>query len=509
MKTFWIIFISLMFLQSSDKLSAQDIYHNWSTVGGNSNRTGYNDGFFGGAGGFLHIYSSPNTIWGMQIFTNNNRIATTRYVSLNPLKAIVAAYNSFSFNTSWTYGSETGVFVVMGFNDDKVYVRDFRQNGNDSIFALNADDGSVIWRSDFTVERGIIWTAVFADNGDLILPGSGAKRIMRINHMNGDTVWTNSRIIPNTGAENMCVNGNTLYAWQGGLTTPKTIIAIDINAGQIKYSSNTLPGDGDQEIPMTVSESGVVYCIRDGGLMYALKDNGNGFTELWNKIVPHPVGTYSQIGINRDSSVYIPFEKKVYRLDHTNGNAIDSSAELISSGTMNPRFAFDGSRNVYIGNGASDPSQGKYFFLEANLQGLIKEIPMPYNYYSGPAEGGELSNPKILICGAGNEIRSYEYFLQGISGSESQSPDQFTLHQNFPNPFNPVTIIKYQCIMYNEVSLKVFDVLGNEIVTLVNEKQNAGSYSVTFDGSSLSSGVYFYRLDAGDFSETKRMILTK
>ncbi|MFZ1323043.1 MAG: PQQ-binding-like beta-propeller repeat protein [Ignavibacteria bacterium] len=509
MKTICIIFFCLIFVKNHEDIYAQNYSYNWSTVGGNSNRTGFNNGFYTFPNGDLRIYNAPNTIWGMQIFTNNNRIATTRYVSLNPLKAIVAAFNSFPHDTIWTFGSENGVFVVMGFNDNKVYVRDFRQNGNDSIFALNAENGSVVWRSDFTVERGIIWTAVFADNGDLILPGSGSKRIMRINHVNGDTVWTNSRIIPNTGAENMCVNGNTLYAWQGGLTTPKTIIAIDINTGLIKYSSNTLPGDGDQEIPMTVSGSGVIYCIRDGGLMYALKDNGNGFTELWNKSVPHPVGTYTQIGINRDSTIYIPFGKKIYRLDHTNGNAIDSSAELISSGTMNPRFAFDHSKYVYIGNGASDPSQGKYFFLNENLQILLKEIQVPYNYYSGPVAGGELSNPKILLCGAGNEIRSYEHFVQNISGTESQSPDQFTLHQNFPNPYNPRTVINYELRVTDFVKLNVFDVLGNEVADLVNEKQNAGSYSVTFDGNSLSSGVYFYRLDAGDFSETKRMILTK
>ena len=63
--------------------------------------------------------------------------------------------------------------------------------------------------------------------------------------------------------------------------------------------------------------------------------------------------------------------------------------------------------------------------------------------------------------------------------------------------------------MYNDVSLKVFDVLGNEVSTLVNEKQNAGSYSVTFDGSNFPSGVYFYKLEAGEFAETKRMVLIK
>jgi len=85
----------------------------------------------------------------------------------------------------------------------------------------------------------------------------------------------------------------------------------------------------------------------------------------------------------------------------------------------------------------------------------------------------------------------------------------YRLFQNYPNPFNPRTIINYQLPMFNFVSLKVYDVLGNEVAALVNEKQNAGAYSVEFDGSGFSSGVYFYRIEAGDFAETKRMVFLK
>lgn len=92
-------------------------------------------------------------------------------------------------------------------------------------------------------------------------------------------------------------------------------------------------------------------------------------------------------------------------------------------------------------------------------------------------------------------------------------PDFFDLSQNYPNPFNPETAISYQLIAASEVSLKVFDVLGREVATLVNERKPAGAYRVRFNASQRSSGIYFYRLTAsgsqGTFSETKKMVLLK
>jgi len=88
-------------------------------------------------------------------------------------------------------------------------------------------------------------------------------------------------------------------------------------------------------------------------------------------------------------------------------------------------------------------------------------------------------------------------------------PINFSLEQNFPNPFNPSTTIKYQLPKTSLVTIKVFDVLGNEIATLVNEELPAGEYEVEFDASGLTSGVYFYKLTSGDDIETRKMILIK
>ncbi len=87
--------------------------------------------------------------------------------------------------------------------------------------------------------------------------------------------------------------------------------------------------------------------------------------------------------------------------------------------------------------------------------------------------------------------------------------DSYALEQNYPNPFNPVTVIKYSIASSENVKLKVYDILGNEVVTLVNSKQNAGIYESEFDGSNLSSGIYIAKLSAGNYSQQIKMILSK
>jgi len=100
------------------------------------------------------------------------------------------------------------------------------------------------------------------------------------------------------------------------------------------------------------------------------------------------------------------------------------------------------------------------------------------------------------------------YLVTGVA-DERAIPEEFALSQNHPNPFNPTTTIHYELPLEGFVTLKVFDVLGNEVATLVNERKEEGRYQITFDASSLSSGVYIYQVRINDFIDTKKMILMK
>lgn len=133
------------------------------------------------------------------------------------------------------------------------------------------------------------------------------------------------------------------------------------------------------------------------------------------------------------------------------------------------------------------------FFRFYHLQFLNKRIGWAYSVGSGihTTVGGDTT------------------FLTNINNSNSQISNNFILNQNYPNPFNPNTVISYQLSVAGFISLKVYDLNGREITTLINKKQSAGSYSVEFNASNLSSGIYFYTLQTDKFTDTKKMILVK
>jgi len=139
--------------------------------------------------------------------------------------------------------------------------------------------------------------------------------------------------------------------------------------------------------------------------------------------------------------------------------------------------------NILIGNGATHSvkmydSNGVYIedFIPNGLGGLI--------------------TPNAIV------IR--EVNPSSVSGDGDIGEKNFILEQNYPNPFNPSTVISYQLPVTSEVTLKVYNVLGNEVATLVDEYKPAGSYETKFDASGLASGIYFYQLKAGTFVQTNK-----
>ncbi|NWF88464.1 MAG: T9SS type A sorting domain-containing protein [Ignavibacteriaceae bacterium] len=119
--------------------------------------------------------------------------------------------------------------------------------------------------------------------------------------------------------------------------------------------------------------------------------------------------------------------------------------------------------------------------------------------------------------GSIDEIRIYNYALTkeeikvivGVEDDYKQVAENYLLTQNYPNPFNPSTKITYSIPSRSTVRIEIFNSLGQQVNTLVNEEKEAGSYEIEFDGEGLTSGVYYYQLLAGDFLQTRKMILLK
>jgi hypothetical protein len=97
----------------------------------------------------------------------------------------------------------------------------------------------------------------------------------------------------------------------------------------------------------------------------------------------------------------------------------------------------------------------------------------------------------------------------GVAEINNSAPSQFALNQNYPNPFNPTTVISYQLSVSSKVNLKICDLLGRKVTTLVNGVESAGHHAINFDGSGMPSGIYFYRLQAGTYTATRKLVLMK
>ena len=123
------------------------------------------------------------------------------------------------------------------------------------------------------------------------------------------------------------------------------------------------------------------------------------------------------------------------------------------------------------------------------------------------------ANHGWLLCGNGNIFYTDNNggIVTGIDEENisNKIPESFVLYQNYPNPFNPTTEIKYALKQREHVLLKVYNISGEEVATLVNKNISAGTYSVSFNGKGLASGAYFYKLTVGNFTQSKKMVLLK
>jgi hypothetical protein len=133
-------------------------------------------------------------------------------------------------------------------------------------------------------------------------------------------------------------------------------------------------------------------------------------------------------------------------------------------------------------------------------------LPCRLIYFAFPFETIYPFQSRISVM---DKILGYFLVMDVENDKFASLPTIFNLHQNYPNPFNPTTTIRYELPKSSLVTLKVFDLLGREVATLVNEQKSTGRYSVTWDASSMASGIYFYKINAGEFREAKRLILLK
>ncbi len=218
---------------------------------------------------------------------------------------------------------------------------------------------------------------------------------------------------------------------------------------------------------------------------------------------------------NRMKTQFSPPTKMV-RGVFDNGNGTDPSSVYSEMKGIGGTSPWNPPAPVYLET-QTGLMHSKYILIDADLPSSNPIVQTgSFNYSTAATIGNDENYLMIFDSLIANQY--YQEFVKrytqaggsiSVNKISSEVPETFVLGQNYPNPFNPSTTINYSLPKFNFVSLKIFDALGREVKSLVNGYQTPGTYKVTFDGSGLTSGVYYYKLMTSGFSETKRMVLVK
>jgi hypothetical protein len=192
----------------------------------------------------------------------------------------------------------------------------------------------------------------------------------------------------------------------------------------------------------------------------------------------------------------------------------------VSNYTVNYKIQFKLLTNLQP-PGIPANNTGSNIFYDSAATAFLSISPLELTYngktwyfqrWQGTGNGSYTGNnpsPQLIMNNVILESAIYDTIPIGVHGQSSELPKVYELFQNYPNPFNPVTKIEYALPKDGEVTLVIYDVLGNEVLTLYKGYRRAGYYEADFDATNLASGIYFYRIASGSFTDVKKMLLIK
>ena len=394
-------------------------------------------------------------------------------------------------------------------DSEDIGVADFDQDGDLDIIFVSEDD----FTNEFYINDG---NGFFSDSTNRI-PVTGKSNAVLAIDINADSVM--DIVIGNQGQNVILINdGNGFFTDESSTRLPaNTNTTQDLEWGDID-------NDGDDDL-LEGNENGNRILINDGNGFFTdetasrlpligeetrevdLGDvDGDGDLDIFyaNVDFMNLNSSFNRLLLNDGtghftdvSATNIPQE-----LEHTvDGDFVD--VDLDGDLDILTAQAFGSNYEVLLndGNGVFTDGTNKVYDPLPTGNGIDVEA----SDYTGD---GLID---IYLTGFQRTDYLYEAVSNITSVEEIGSNDlhDFNLEQNYPNPFNPTTIINYQIAELSNVTVKVYDVLGNEVATLVSGEKPAGSYEVVFNGGKLSSGIYYYKIQLNNFTETKKMVLIR
>jgi hypothetical protein len=398
--------------------------------------------------------------------------------------SIVIFYSSSDaqwVQTNGLYVGDVCTFAISGTNLFAGTTDFFVDSGG--VF-LSTNNGSS-WIA--TSLQGTIVSAL-AINGTNLFAGTPNGIFLSTNNGTG---WTDLNVLfGDTRA--FAISGTNLFAgtYGGGVfvSTDNGTNWTQVNNGLTNYVV----------IAFAVSGTNIFAGTYSGGVFHST-NNGSIWTEVNSGLTGNHVTSLTVSGTNlfagSNDGVFLSTN------NGSNWNAIGLQDTLVSTLSVYGTNLFAGTSDILGNSGGvflSNNNGINWTDVNSGLPntGILALTISGTNLFAGTVGSGVWRRPLLEM-------------ITSVEDHSSEIPFQFTLEQNFPNPFNPSTKIRYSVSQNSNVMIKVFDILGNEIEILVNEEKPVGTYEITWYAANLPSGVYFYKLQAGNYFEMKKMILLK
>jgi hypothetical protein len=326
-----------------------------------------------------------------------------------------------------------------------------------------------------------------AINGNRIFAGILSNGVCYTDNFGAN--W-NGTSLYNRNAGSIKVSGNNIFAISGSvyISTNNGVnwTSTGLNYGSLstlEISGNSIYAGGD-----------VNFIPPDNGGIWLSSNNGGNWTRIMydQSVLIIAVSGNNIFAGTRSHGIY---------LSTNNGS---NWAQIAFSNCMITSLAINGN-NIFTG---VNNNNGIYLSTDNGVSWIQKN--QGFGTGALPQIGAFFfKNNYIFVTTSASVWRRGLSEILAVESTSTEVPTSFSLSQNYPNPFNPGTKIKFQIKDARLVTLKVYDIFGKEVTTLVNGKLKAGEYDVTFNGSGLPSGIYIYKLTAGDFKAAKKMILVK
>lgn len=448
--------------------------------------------------------------------------------------------NAGSIGQSWEYGVQDAMQIANDLNGDgKNDVVIGTGGSNEHVYAINGTNGEIIWSFGDTVNYGLgDFQAIDARrdfNGDLVEDvlaiadgnnqGTGYKRAFLFNGVNGDIIWEHPfpGLNPAFGKSVISIDDVT------GDNIPDAIISYG-NNGTLNMSVRGLNGtDGTElwttemdddkakellELPLPGDSSDVIAAEYFGRIH---RLNGRSGEEVWEFPLGGLAGVIQMALIEDLNHDFVPdiliasFAGNGFNcLSGADGTRLWAYPMDFQYGIATvPDIDYDGIDDVITGD-----QTGTFYCISGTGDSLIfshafpgdrintvNVMPSIDGNYSFELLAGTKDGKVTCFSGGDDDVTNLQL--------PEETPDDFHLFQNYPNPFNPATTITYSLKTAGLITLKIYDILGNEVKDLVDGHQEAGMYKYNFDASSLASGIYFYTLKTGAFVSTKKMVVLK